>query len=76
MTIKYGVLDGGKFAHVYFIDWDHVRARRRRLNVTVMGTTELVNDRKYNNVEVVNTLRKYTAEEKADDIRYTLQWKR
>ncbi len=34
MTIKDGVLDGGEFAHVYFIDWDHVRARHRQLNVT------------------------------------------
>ncbi|MEI3065335.1 MAG: YjbQ family protein [Oscillospiraceae bacterium] len=43
MTIKDGVLDGGEFAHIYFIDWDHVRAHRQ-LNVTVMGTTEDVND--------------------------------
>ena len=26
-----------KIAHVYFVDWDHVRARRRQVNVTVMG---------------------------------------
>ena len=76
MTIKDGVLDGGEFAHVYFIDWDHVRARHRQLNVTVMGTTEPVNDRKYNNGEVVNTLRRYTEEERADDVHYTLNWKR
>ncbi len=75
MTLKDGVLDGGEFAHVYFIDWDHVRARRRQLNVTVMGTTEDVNDRKYNNGEVVNTLRKYTPEEKAYDVHYELNWK-
>ena len=47
MTIKDGVLDGGEFAHIYFVDWDHVRARRRQLNVTVMGTTEDVGDRKW-----------------------------
>ena len=76
MTIKDGVLDGGEFAHVYFVDWDQVRARRRQLNVTVMGTTEDVNDRKYNDGKVVNTLRKYTEEEKADDPHYNLQWKR
>ena len=76
MTIKDGILDGGEFAHVYFIDWDHVRARRRQLNVTVMGTPEAINDRKYNNGEVVNTLRRFTDEEKADDVHYTLQWKR
>jgi thiamine phosphate synthase YjbQ (UPF0047 family) len=40
MTIKDGKLDGGEFAHVYFIDWDHVRARQRQLNVNVMGTAE------------------------------------
>ncbi len=77
MTIKDGVLDGGEFAHVYFIDWDQVRARRRQLNVTVMGTTEeKINDRKYNDGKVVNTLRKYTEEEKAYDVHYDLQWKR
>jgi hypothetical protein len=37
MTIKDGILDGGEFAHVYFIDWDHVRARRRQLNITIMA---------------------------------------
>ncbi|HJB15330.1 MAG TPA: YjbQ family protein [Candidatus Blautia excrementipullorum] len=65
MTIKDGKLDGGEFAHIYFIDWDQVRARRRQLNVTVMGTTEDVGDRKYKNGEVLNTLRQYTEEEKA-----------
>ncbi len=77
MTIKDGVLDGGEFAHVYFIDWDQVRARRRQLNVTVMGTTEeKINDRKYNDGKVVNTLRKYTEEEKAYDVHFDLQWKK
>ena len=76
MTIKDGVLDGGEFAHVYFIDWDQVRARHRQINVTVMGTTEDINDRKYNDGKVVNTLRKYTEEEKAYDVHYDLQWKR
>ena len=74
MTIKDGVLDGGEFAHIYFIDWDHVRARRRQLNVTVMGTTEdLAEDRKYRGGAVINTYRKFTEEEKAYDPRYTLQ---
>ena len=40
MTIKDGVLDGGEFAHIYFVDWDQVRARKRQVNVTVMGTSE------------------------------------
>ena len=62
--MKDRVLDGGEFAHIYFIDWDHVRARRRQANITVMGTTESVGDRKFNNGEVVNTLRKFTDEEK------------
>ena len=76
MTIKDGKLDGGEFAHVYFIDWDHVRARRRQVNVTVMGTTEDVGDRKINNGEVVNTLRKFTEEERAYDPIFDLQQKR
>ncbi|MBQ8254979.1 MAG: YjbQ family protein [Clostridia bacterium] len=76
MTIKDGVLDGGEFAHVYFIDWDHVRARHRQLNVTVMGTPDPINDRKWNDGKVVDTLRKFTDEEKADDVHYTLNWKR
>ena len=74
--IKDGVLDGGEFAHIYFVDWDCVRARHRQLNITVMGTTEDVEDRKWNNGEVINTLRKYTDEEKAYDVHYTLQQKR
>lgn len=65
MTIKDGVLDGGEFARIFFVDWDHVRARRRQVNLTIMGTTEDVGDRKYNNGEVVNTLRKFTDAEKA-----------
>ena len=75
LTIKDGVLDGGEFAHVYFIDWDQVRARRRQLNVTVMGTTEDVEDRKFNDGKVVNTLRRFTDEEKAYDVHFDLQLK-
>ncbi len=62
MTIKDGKLDGGEFAHIYFIDWDHVRARRRQANITIMGTTDDVNDRKFNNGEVVSTLRRFLPE--------------
>lgn len=78
MTLKDGVLDGGEFAHVYFIDWDQVRARHRQLNVTVMGTTqEKINDRKYNDGKVVDTTtRKFTPEEKGYDVHYDIQWKR
>ena len=65
ITIKDGKLDAGEFAHIYFIDWDHVRARPRQVNVTVMGTNDPIESRKYNNGEVVNTLRKFTPEEKA-----------
>ena len=73
ITIKDGKLDAGEFAHIYFIDWDHVRARKRQVNVTVMGTTEDVGSRKFNNGEIVDTNHKFTAEEKADDVHYTLQ---
>ena len=64
------------FAHIYFVDWDCVRARHRQLNVTVMGTNESVGDRKWNGGQVVNTLRKFTDEEKAYDPHYDLQQKR
>ena len=76
ITIKDGKLDAGEFAHIYFIDWDHVRARRRQVNVTVMGITGEVGDRKYNDGKVVDTLRKYTEEEKAYDPHFDLQLKR
>lgn len=73
LTIKDGVLDGGEFAHIYFVDWDHVRARHRQLNITVMGTSDDVGDRKWNNGEVINTGRKYLPEEKAELREFTLQ---
>ena len=73
LTIKDGKLDLGLFAHIYFIDWDHVIARRRQVNVTVMGTAEDVGDRKYNGGEVINTRRKFLPEEKVYDIHYDLQ---
>ena len=76
MTIKDGVLDCGQFAHIYFIDWDHVIARHRQLNITVMGTTGDVEDRKWNNGEVIDTRHKFTDEEKAYDVHYTLQQQR
>ena len=73
MTIKDGVLDGGEFAHIYFVDWDQVRARKRQINVTVMGTAESINDRTYNEGKIIDTGRKFIDEEKADDVHYTLQ---
>lgn len=76
MTVKDGILDGGEFAHIYFVDWDHVRARTRQLNVTVMGTTEDVEDRKINEGKVINTLRKFTEKEKSYMEEYDLQLKR
>ena len=75
MTIKDGKLDGGEFAHVYFIDWDHVRARPRQVNVTLFGTNDDIGDRKYNNGEVVNTLRKFLPEEKEYMEQYE-EWKK
>ena len=74
MTVKDGKLDGGEFAHIYFIDWDHVRARHRQANITVMGTSEDVESRKYNDGEVVNTLRKFSDEEKAYMAQYD-EWR-
>ena len=74
LTIKDGKLDLGEFAHVYFIDWDHVRARPRQVNVTVFGTNDALESRKYNNGEVVNTLRKFSEEEKAYMAQYD-EWK-
>lgn len=76
ITIKDGKLDAGEFAHVYFIDWDHVRARRRQANITVMGTAENVNDRKYKGGEVLDTYRKFTDVEKAYMEEFDLQLKR
>ena len=76
LTVKDGEMDGGEFAHIYFIDWDHVRARLRQINVTVMGTTEDVGDRRWNNGEAIDTLRKYTEAEKAYMPEFDLQQKR
>ncbi len=75
LTIKDGILDGGEFAHIYFIDWDQVRARHRQVNVTVMGTSDDVGDRKWKDGKVVNTLHKFTPEEKEYDLHYDLQLK-
>ena len=75
ITIKDGVLDAGEFAHIYFIDWDHVRARPRQVNVTVMGTTEDVGSRKWKDGAVVNTQRKYTEAEKQYMEEFDLQLK-
>ncbi len=76
LTIKDGKLDLALFAHIYFIDWDHLIARRRQVNVTVMGTAEDINDRKWNDGKVIDTKRKFTEEEKAYDIHYDLQQQR
>ena len=73
MTIKDGILDGGEFAHIYFIDWDHVRARHRQLNVTVMGTTEDVNDRKFQAARPSTPSASTPTKKKAHDVHYTLQ---
>jgi secondary thiamine-phosphate synthase enzyme len=75
LTIKDGILDGGEFAHIYFVDWDQVRARSRQVNVTVMGTTEDVSDRIYNGGEAIDTLPKYTDEDKSYSERFDLQLK-
>jgi hypothetical protein len=76
ITVKDGKLDAGEFAHIYFIDWDHVRARHRQANVTVMGTTEDVGSRKWNDGKTVNTLRKFTEDEKKYMPEFDLQLKK
>ncbi len=76
ITIKDGVLDAGEFAHIYFVDWDQVRGRRRQMNVTVMGTTQDVGSRKFRNGEVIDTDRRFTEDEKAYDVHYDFQLKR
>ena len=76
ITIKDGKLDAGEFAHIYLIDWDHVRARRRQANITIMGTTEDANDRKYKGGNTINTFRKFTAEETKHMEEFDLQQKR
>ena len=53
-----------------------MRARHRQVNVTIMGTTDDVGDRKWNNGETINTLRKFTEEEKANMREFTLQQER
>ena len=73
LTIKDGKLDGGEFAHIYFIDWDQVRARHRQVNVTVMGTSDSINDRKFHDGQTINTLHKFMPEEKAYDEHYWFQ---
>ena len=75
ITIKDGKLDAGEFAHIYFVDWDQVRNRPRQVNVTVMGTTEDVGDRTFNNGEAIDTLPKYTDAAKEYDERFDLQLK-
>lgn len=75
LTIKDGALDGGEFAHIYFVDWDQVRARKRQINVTVMGTTEDVGDRRYNHGEVIDTLPKFTEADQEYNERFDLQLK-
>ena len=76
ITIKDGKLDAGEFAHIYFIDWDHVRARRRQANITIMGTAEDVSDRMYKGGEVIDTYRKFMEEEKTYMEQFDLQQRR
>ena len=65
ITVKDGVVDLGEFAHVYFIDWDHVRNRPRQINVTVQGTCDPIESREWKGGEVINTLRRFSDAEKA-----------
>ena len=76
ITIKDGKLDAGEFAHIYFVDWDHVRARRRQVNLTIMGTAEDVGSRKWKDGAVINTLHKFSDDETAYMPAFDLQQKR
>jgi thiamine phosphate synthase YjbQ (UPF0047 family) len=37
MAIEEGSLDLGEFGYTYFVDWDQVRARKRTVQVVVIG---------------------------------------
>lgn len=37
MVVVDGTLDCGQFGHVYFVDWDQVRARERTVQVQIVG---------------------------------------
>ena len=37
LIIENGKLDLGEFAHTYFIDWDQVRARKRTIQIAILG---------------------------------------
>jgi thiamine phosphate synthase YjbQ (UPF0047 family) len=37
VVVDHGKPDLGQFGYVYFIDWDQVRARKRRVQITVFG---------------------------------------
>lgn len=37
IVIEDGVMDLGEFGHIYFIDWDQVRARPRTIKLAFMG---------------------------------------
>lgn len=76
LTIKDGVLDGGEFAHIYFIDWDQVRARRRPAERHGHGHHRGRGRPQVEQRRGHNTLHKFTDEEKAYDVHYDLQLKR
>lgn len=37
VIIENGVLDLGDFGHIYFIDWDQIRARERVIKISIIG---------------------------------------
>lgn len=37
MVIMDGALDLGQFGYVYFVDWDQVRARKRQVQIQIIG---------------------------------------
>ena len=57
-------------------DWKARLGMVYSTNPDFQYTTDEVEDRKWNGGEVINTLRKFTDEEKAYDVHYDLQQKR
>lgn len=37
IDLENGALDLGEFGHIYFVDWDQVRARKRTIKINVIG---------------------------------------
>lgn len=40
IAVEDGCLDMGEFGHIYLIDWDQVRARKREVQIMIVGEAE------------------------------------